>query len=160
MIWERNNKPRQLKWKDSNEALVTEGWAGLRKKKKDGEACTDKHHRKMLPPSYIQGAQEGNCVNEMQVNWDSRRQSSRLGLMKGGTCPAMKEKKKKTSPTTSFVSFLLSSNLKFSLTAQEMGNCPSTGSWAEKCREWIQGGREQSAHKYNKVPLYLSKILC
>lgn len=73
----------------------------------------------MFPPSYIQRAQEGNSVNEAQVNWHSRGGAFGLRFMTGGTCPAMKEQKK-TSPTTSFVSFLLSSNLKLSLSTQEM----------------------------------------
>lgn len=52
----------------------------------------------MLPPSYIQRAQEENIVNEAQINWDSRGGASGLGLMKEGTCPAVKEQEKKPLP--------------------------------------------------------------
>ena len=52
----------------------------------------------------FKGSKKGNSVNKAQVNQDGRKGVSELGLMKGGTCPAMRWQKN-TSPTTSSVSF-------------------------------------------------------
>ena len=72
----------------------------------------------MLPPSYIQRAQEENIVNEAQkigtaeeglLDWEYERRH----------LPCSEGAGKKPSPLTSFVSFLLSSSLKLSLSTKK-----------------------------------------